>query len=145
MVYGNSALINCLLLINEYITKEGLDLSNFPETLVSNHYSKDVIEDVRNAIANIKESCKDEKDEEIYNTAKTLETLGIDNITQLSINNAIENIDQYIENGGFEDIKLDPKPTIFNFNQSAYRNYYSHEDDHYMWKLTRDYGYQGGA
>ena len=105
----------------------------------------DVIEDVRNAIANIKESCRDEKDKEIYNTAKTLETLGIDNITQLSINNAIENIDQYIENGGFEDIKLDPKPTIFNFNQSAYRNYYSHEDDHYMWELTRDYGYQGGA
>jgi hypothetical protein len=145
MVYGNSALINCLLLINEYIIEDGLDLSNFPETLVSKHYSKDVIEDVRNAITNIKESCKDEKDEEIYNTAKTLETLGINSTTQLSINNAIENIDQYIENGGFEDIKLDPKPVTSNFNQSRSSNRnpdYIYEDDHYMWKSTPFYGYQ---
>lgn len=115
MVYGNSALINCLLLINEYIIEEGLDLSNFPETLVSKHYSKDVIEDVRNAIANIKESCRDEKDEIAYNASKILETLDIDETSQLTIGNAIDAIDTYINDGGFKEIKLDPKPSTFNY------------------------------
>ncbi len=147
MVYGNSTLINCLLLINECIIEEGLDLSNFPETLVSKHYSKDVIEDVRNAIANIKESCKDEKDEIAYNASKILETLDINETSQLTIGNAIDAIDTYINDGGFKEIKLDPKPITLNSNQSkSNRNpNYSYEDDHYMWNLTRDYGYQGGT
>lgn len=125
MTFGNSVLIKCLLTINDYIVEERLDLSKYPKILEKNQYPEEMVTDVKNAIINIKESCRDI---EIYHKPKRLDP---DKELQLSVEDAIEAIDKYIESGGFQEIKLNKKPAT------------THDD---LGRIDDDYeGLQGGA
>jgi hypothetical protein len=94
MTYGNSTLIKCLCTINDYIIEEGLDLSTYADTLEKKKYPEDMVNDVRIAIDNIKESLRE--------TYLEIKPINPDEELQLSVNDAIEGIDRYIENGGYK-------------------------------------------
>ena len=94
MTFDNIMLIQCLCTINEYIIEEGLDLSTYADTLEKKKYPEDMVNDVRIAIDNIRESLR-----EIYPEPKPINQ---DEELQLSVNDAIEGIDRYIENGGYK-------------------------------------------
>lgn len=97
MTYGNSTLIQCLCTINDYIIEEGLDLSTYADTLEKKKYPEDMVNDVRIAIINIRESLR-----EICPEPKPINP---DEELQLSVDDAIEGIDRYIENGGYKDVE----------------------------------------
>lgn len=59
MTYGNNTLIKCLCTINDYIIEEGLDLSTYADTLEKKKYPEDMINNVRIAIDNIRESLRE--------------------------------------------------------------------------------------
>lgn len=59
MTYGNKTLIKCLCTINDYIIEEGLDLSTYADTLEKKKYPEDMINNVRIAIDNIRESLRE--------------------------------------------------------------------------------------
>ena len=94
MTYDNSKLIKCLCTINDIIIEEGLDLSTYADTLEKKKYPEDMVNRVRIAIINIRESLR-----EIYPEPKPMNP---DEELQLSVNDAIEGIDRYIENGGYK-------------------------------------------
>lgn len=94
MTYSNSTLIQCLCTINDYIIEEGLDLSTYADTLEKKKYPEDMVNDVRIAIANIRESLR-----EICPEPKPINP---DEELQLSVDDAIEGINNYIENGGYK-------------------------------------------
>lgn len=95
MTYGNSTLIKCLCTINDYIVEDGIDLSTYADTLEKKNYPEDVVNDVRIAIDNIRESLR-----EIY---PELKPMNPDEELQLSVDDAIKGINSYIENGGYYD------------------------------------------
>jgi len=94
MTFDNIMLIQCLCTINEYIIEEGLDLSTYADTLEKKKYPEDMVNDVRIAIDNIRESLR-----EIY---PELKPINPDEELQLSVDDAIKGIDNYIENGGYK-------------------------------------------
>ena len=93
----NGTLIRCLCTINDYIIEEGLDLSTYADTLEKEKYPEDMVNDVRIAIDNIRESLR-----EIY---PELKPINPDEELQLSVDDAIAGIDRYIENGGYKDVE----------------------------------------
>lgn len=97
MTYSNSTLIKCLCTINDYIIEEGIDLSTYADTLEKKKYPEDVVNDVRVALDNIKES--------LGETYIEIKPINPDEELQLSVNDAIEGIDRYIENGGYKDVE----------------------------------------
>ena len=97
MTYGNGKLIRCLAAINEYIIEDGLDLSTYADTLEKEKYPEDIVNAVRIAIDNIKESLR-----EVYPVPKPMNP---DEELQLSVDDAIAGIDRYIENGGYKDVE----------------------------------------
>ena len=60
-------LIQCLCTINDYIIEEGLDLSTYADTLEKKKYPEDVVNAVRIAITNIKESLRDIQEQKPIN------------------------------------------------------------------------------
>jgi hypothetical protein len=104
MTFGNSKLIQCLCTINDYIIEEGLDLSTYADTLEKKKYPEDMVNDVRVSIANIRESLR-----EIYPEPKPINP---DEELQLSVDDAIEGINRYIENGGYKDVEYKLPPII---------------------------------
>lgn len=104
MTFGNSKLIQCLCTINDYIIEEGIDLSTYADTLEKKKYPEDMVNDVRVSIANIRESLR-----EIYPESKPINP---DEELQLSVDDAIEGIDRYIENGGYKDVECKLPPII---------------------------------
>ena len=104
MTYGNSTLIKCLCTINDYIIEEGLDLSTYADTLEKKKYPEDMVNDVRVSIDNIRESLR-----EIYPEPKPINP---DEELQLSVDDAIEGINRYIENGGYKDVEYKLPPII---------------------------------
>lgn len=104
MTFGNSKLIQCLCTINNYIIEEGLDLSTYADTLEKKEYPEDMVNDVRVAIDNIRESLR-----EIYPEPKPINP---DEELQLSVDDAIEGIDRYIENGGYKNVECKLPPII---------------------------------
>ena len=94
MTYGNGTLLRCLATINDYIIEDGLDLSTYADTLEKEKYPEDVVNAVRISIANIRESLR-----EIYPEPKPMNP---DEEFQLSVDDAIEGINRYIENGGYK-------------------------------------------
>lgn len=96
MTYGNLTLVACLRIINDYIIEEGLDLSTYADTLEKKeYYPEEIVNDVRIAITNIRESLR-----EICPEPKPMNP---DEELQLSVNDAIEGINSYIENGGHKE------------------------------------------
>lgn len=95
----NGTLIRCLATINDYIIEDGLDLSTYADTLEKKKYPEDVVNAVRIAIDNIKESLREI---EIYPVPKPINP---DEELQLSVDDAIAGIDKYIENGGYKDVE----------------------------------------
>ena len=93
----NGTLIRCLCTINDYIVEDGLDLSTYADTLEKKKYPEDVVNSVRVSIANIRESLR-----EICPEPKPMNP---DEELQISINDAIEEINNYIENGGYKDVE----------------------------------------
>lgn len=104
MTFGNSKLIQCLCTINDYIIEEGLDLSTYADTLKKKKYPEDMVNDVRIAIDNIRESLR-----EIYPESKPINP---DEELQLSVDDAIEGINRYIENGGYKNVECKLPPII---------------------------------
>ncbi len=96
MTYGNGTLIRCLATINDYIIEDGLDLSTYADTLEKKNYPEDMVNAVRIAIENIKESLR-----ETYIEPKPMNP---DEELQLSVDDAIEGINNYIENGGYKEL-----------------------------------------
>lgn len=96
MTYGNGTLLRCLATINDYIIEDGLDLSTYADTLEKEKYPEDVVNAVRIAIDNIKESLRE--------TYLEPEPLNPDEELQLSVDDAIEGINNYIENGGYKEL-----------------------------------------
>ena len=92
----NGTLIRCLCTINDYIIEDGIDLSTYADTLEKEKYPEDMVNDVRIAIDNIRESLR-----EIY---PELKPINPDEELQLSVDDAIAGIDRYIENGGYKDV-----------------------------------------
>ena len=95
MTYGNSTLIKCLCTINDYIIEEGLDLSTYADTLEKKKYPEDMVNAVRIAIDNIKESLRE--------TYIELKPMNPDEELQLSVDDAIKGVNNYIKNGGYKD------------------------------------------
>ena len=96
MTYGNGTLIRCLATINDYIIEDGLDLSTYADTLEKKNYPEDMVNAVRIAIENIKESLR-----ETYIEPKPMNP---DEELQLSVDDVIEGINNYIENGGYKEL-----------------------------------------
>lgn len=96
----NGTLIRCLCTINDYIVEDGIDLSTYADTLEKKKYPEDVVNAVRIAIDNIKESLRE--------TYIELKPINPDEELQLSVDDAIEGINRYIENGGYDDISSAP-------------------------------------
>ena len=92
MTFGNSKLIQCLCAINDYIIEEGLDLSTYADTLEKKKYPEDMVNRVRIAIINIRESLR-----EIYPEPKPINP---DEELQLLINDISNQYHQiYIDFG----------------------------------------------
>ena len=96
MTYGNGTLIRCLATINDYIVEDGLDLSTYVDTLEKKKYPEDMVNAVRIAIDNIKESLRE--------TYIELKPMNPDEELQMSVDDAIEGINNYIENGGYKEL-----------------------------------------
>lgn len=106
MTFGNSKLIQCLCTINDYIIEDGIDLSTYADTLEKKKYPEDMVNDVRVSIANIRESLR-----EIYPDPES-KPINPDEELQLSVDDAIEGINRYIENGGYKDVEYKLPPII---------------------------------
>jgi hypothetical protein len=91
-------LIQCLCTINDYIIEDGLDLSTYADILEKKKYPEDVVNAVRIAITNIKESLRDIQEQKPINPD--------DEELQLLINDINDKYHQiYIDFGLEEDEK----------------------------------------